>query len=298
MINSPSRWWCQSVALAALSLWCGGMDAAEPKAALPNDPAQAWAMITASEKAVQAPLPKPERLMTPAEIQASHDRARAQCSDLAAQAKEFLRRFPDDPRAGEARKVVIRSLSTISAGDHAREEELGAFIASVAANPAVPEDERVEMRLMQIRARAIRLIPAKGRAAADLEFALGFQELIREFPKSEKAFRNALGFARSRTGQDATNLARAISISDSTPGEIKQYARDYLAGKRPFEVGKPLDLKFTATDGSTVDLAALKGKVVLVDFWATWCAPCIEDLPRLKAAYAKFHDRGLEVLGI
>jgi thiol-disulfide isomerase/thioredoxin len=61
---------------------------------------------------------------------------------------------------------------------------------------------------------------------------------------------------------------------------------------------KPLDLKFTAVDGRKVDLSQMRGKVVLVDFWATWCAPCKVISPDIAALYRKYHDQGFEVIGI
>jgi len=61
---------------------------------------------------------------------------------------------------------------------------------------------------------------------------------------------------------------------------------------------KPLALTFIAVDGREVDLAKLRGKVVLIDFWATWCGPCLAELPNVKKVYAAYHDQGFEVVGI
>jgi len=62
------------------------------------------------------------------------------------------------------------------------------------------------------------------------------------------------------------------------------------------EAAPPLVLKTAA--GKTVDLASLRGKVVLVNFWATWCPPCIEEMPALARLRARLGPRGFEVLAV
>jgi cytochrome c biogenesis protein CcmG, thiol:disulfide interchange protein DsbE len=50
--------------------------------------------------------------------------------------------------------------------------------------------------------------------------------------------------------------------------------------------------------GQTFDLGKLRGKVVLVNYWATWCAPCKKEMPILNSFYRRYHDQGLEIIGI
>ena len=63
-------------------------------------------------------------------------------------------------------------------------------------------------------------------------------------------------------------------------------------------VGDTMDIKFTSVQGEEIDLSKMTGKVVLVDFWATWCGPCVAELPHVKEAYEQFHDKGFEVVAI
>lgn len=58
------------------------------------------------------------------------------------------------------------------------------------------------------------------------------------------------------------------------------------------------DFILSDISGSQVSLSSLKGKVVLLEFWATWCPPCKEAVPELKAIYEKYRERGFVLLGV
>ncbi|MGH7942428.1 MAG: peroxiredoxin family protein, partial [Limisphaerales bacterium] len=95
---------------------------------------------------------------------------------------------------------------------------------------------------------------------------------------------------------DSTNAATAKTLESKMLR--RAYVYDRILHRLNATVGKSLDIKFTAVDGRRVDLSSMKGKVVLVEFWATWCPGCVAEIPDVKLTYDKFHSKGLDVIAI
>jgi thiol-disulfide isomerase/thioredoxin len=64
------------------------------------------------------------------------------------------------------------------------------------------------------------------------------------------------------------------------------------------EVGKPYEFSLTTRDGKTLESRKLRTKVVLIDCWASWCGPCLREMPAVKKVYETYHNKGLEVIGL
>ena len=98
------------------------------------------------------------------------------------------------------------------------------------------------------------------------------------------------------------NVAKKKAMEDRILKEFpdSKVAMSLLGQRRQKDgVGKPFELEFTdAIKGTTVSMKGLKGKVVVIDFWATWCGPCIAEIPNMKKIYAEYKDKGVEFIGV
>jgi peroxiredoxin len=78
-------------------------------------------------------------------------------------------------------------------------------------------------------------------------------------------------------------------------GELREYAETL----KTVAIGKPApDFTLNDPDGNPVTLSSLFGKVLLIDFWASWCSPCREENPNVVAAWKEYHEKGFDVLGV
>src|SRR5260221_342289 len=278
-----------------------------PKYTLPGDPAIAWAEV---EKVHQALRP-PDRWRTsepkPEEVARFQKQVRELSVSFANKALEFIARFPTNENVDDARITVVHALNhAVAAGDAAAEKQIKEFVATVLSDKTIQENDRVGVLLFSgneafSKKVGMRLF-TEGMMKLTPEFEAteldSLRLALKQFPTNSMIYTMVVALAQRSEGDRQKELVNEVINAPGAPPGAKTLAKHILKGTKPYDEGKPLDICFTALDGREVDLAKLKGKVVLVEFWSTSCGPCVAEMPSVKAAYQKFHDRGFEVVGI
>lgn len=109
-------------------------------------------------------------------------------------------------------------------------------------------------------------------------------------------FMNDLMLRKQMTAEEAAPLLKTVDSKYKKTG-FYELVSNRISGGNFVEGAKMLDISGVMPDGNMLSNASLKGKYYLIDFWGSWCGPCMADMPSLKAMQKKFGDK-LAILGI
>jgi peroxiredoxin len=279
---------------SAFSITAQTNDLLSPKLQSKDAPG-AWNELMTADAGVATP---PEWKIQPPTAQEKQQFLRPYLLALIDKTKDFYTRFPNDTNALAAKLQEFQLLD-----EGARWANIGtnleparaAMEKSLLDEPTLPENQRFQIRASAVDREAQIKAEKGGRPAFLEEYIKGVVLLQKEFPTNIEMVKLVYQLTRAVRGAQGKPLWQILT-NNSLPPDLRDLASNSLVQIN--YIGKPIALQFTAVDGREVDLAKMKGKVVLLDFWATWCPPCVGEVPEVVSNYDRYHSQGFEIVGI
>ncbi len=152
----------------------------------------------------------------------------------------------------------------------------------------------------QIGGQITRLSEGIARLAIDSDTGMLVQSNTQEVIDDQRGgYKFTVAYSLTRMSYGAALDSALFKLPESGVHEVKELTRWNVARIKKQLVGKQApELEVTDIQGNPVSLAELKGKTVLLDFWTTWCPPCIADAPTLDKLYSKYAGKNLMIIGV
>jgi peroxiredoxin len=125
------------------------------------------------------------------------------------------------------------------------------------------------------------------------------KNFIKEHPNSVvSAFITVARLADQIDDNELDSIISLLSPEISNSEYVIKLKEMSQERKRTAIGAEAADITMNSPDDKPVQLSSLRGKVVLIDFWASWCAPCREENPNVVKLYQQYHDKGFEIFGV